>query len=58
MKLGYIRIVITTNFDRLFEQACYDCVIPPTVASSEVVEMLPLAHQRLLILKIHGGYHA
>jgi hypothetical protein len=55
---GYIRCIITTNFDRLIERAIEDEGITPTVVSTvdAVDGMLPLMHQRCVVIKIHGDY--
>lgn len=45
---GYIRIIITTNFDRLMETALADVGVVPTVLSSsdQVHGAMPLIHTR------------
>ncbi|WP_321472882.1 SIR2 family protein [uncultured Paludibaculum sp.] len=55
---GFVRVVITTNFDRLLEQALADLGIGPSLVSTpEAAEgCLPLAHSRCTILKVHGDY--
>jgi hypothetical protein len=55
---GYIRVVITTNFDRLLEQALAEIGITPTVISSvdHIRGALPLIHTRCSIIKVHGDY--
>jgi hypothetical protein len=55
---GYIRVVITTNFDRLLERALTDIGIEPVVASTPEAfhGVLPLAHSRCTILKVNGDY--
>lgn len=58
VKSGLIRVIITTNFDRLMENALRDLGIEPTVVSS--VDTLagaePITHTQCYILKIHGDY--
>ena len=56
--LGYVRIILTTNFDRLTEQAIESVGIVPTVLSSSdaIKGALPLAHQACCIIKLHGDY--
>lgn len=58
VKAGFIRVIITTNFDRLMENALRDLGIEPTVVSS--VDTLagaePITHTQCYILKIHGDY--
>lgn len=58
MAAGAIRIVITTNFDRLLEQALEARGIVPTVIGSpdQARGMIPLAHQKHCIIKVHGDY--
>jgi hypothetical protein len=55
---GHIRVIITTNFDRLMEQALEAEKVNPTVISSpaQVAGMMPLPHVNCLVLKIHGDY--
>jgi hypothetical protein len=55
---GYVRIIVTTNFDRLMEQALADVGVQATVIStSDAVQgALPLTHSRCTIVKIHGDY--
>lgn len=58
MAKGYIRVVLTTNFDPLLEQALKELGINPTViASADQVEgALPLVHAGAgpTIIKLHG----
>jgi SIR2-like domain len=55
---GYIRVVVTTNFDRLLEQALVKIGIQPVVISTadSVRGALPLAHSPCSIIKINGDY--
>ena len=55
---GYIRVLITTNFDRLLESALEGVGIQPVVISTEddAKGALPLAHSRCTILKLNGDY--
>jgi hypothetical protein len=55
---GFIRVILTTNFDRLMETALADVGIAPTVLSSpdQVHGALPLIHTRCCVFKIHGDY--
>ena len=55
---GAIRVIITTNFDRLLEQALESIGITPTVISSpDAAEgALPLTHSPCTIVKVHGDY--
>lgn len=58
VKSGHIRVIVTTNFDRLMEQALAEIGIAPTVLSTadQIQGAVPLAHQRCCIVKIHGDY--
>ena len=55
---GYVRVIVTTNFDRLVERAIEDEGITPTVLSTpDAIEgALPLVHQRCVVVKVHGDY--
>lgn len=55
---GYVRIIITTNFDRLMETALADVGVVPTVLSSpdQVHGAMPLIHTRCCVFKVHGDY--
>jgi hypothetical protein len=55
---GYIRVIITTNFDRLMEMALADVGVVPTVLSSpdQVHGAMPLIHTRCCVFKVHGDY--
>ncbi len=55
---GFIKVIITTNFDRLMESALRDAGVEPTVLSSpdHVQGMLPLIHTQCCVLKLHGDY--
>ncbi len=55
---GYVRVVITTNFDRLMEKALDAEGVVPTVISTEdqANGAMPLIHQRCCVFKVHGDY--
>ena len=55
---GYIRVIVTTNFDRLMEKALEDVGIVPTVLSSadHIQGALPLIHTKCCVVKLHGDY--
>ena len=55
---GYIRVIVTTNFDRLMEGALNDVGVVPTVFSSpdQVQGALPIVHTRCCVFKVHGDY--
>lgn len=58
VKDGYIKVIITTNFDRLLENALKDEGIEPTVISNpnHIENAVPLIHSPITILKINGDY--
>ncbi|WP_221944633.1 SIR2 family protein [Rhizobium laguerreae] len=55
---GYIKVIVTTNFDRLLENALREEGVEPTVIAS--VDALngaePLVHTSCYLLKLHGDY--
>jgi hypothetical protein len=55
---GFIRVIITTNFDRLVEQALdAEGVTPTVVSSADAAEgVTPLAHTRCMVIKVNGDY--
>ena len=55
---GYIKVIVTTNFDRLMEKALEDVGIVPTVLSSadHIQGALPLIHTKCCVVKLHGDY--
>lgn len=58
VKGGYIRVILTTNFDRLIENALHEVDITPTVISTAdaTVGALPLTHAPVTVIKLHGDY--
>jgi hypothetical protein len=58
VKDGFIRVIITTNFDRLLENALREAGVEPTVIKSEddLKGAVPLAHSRCYLVKLHGDY--
>lgn len=58
VKAGFIRVILTTNFDKLMELALQDIGIVPTVLSStdHIAGALPLVHTGCTLIKIHGDY--
>ena len=55
---GYVRVIVTTNFDRLMENALREVGVEPTVVGSpDALEGAePLTHSACYILKLHGDY--
>lgn len=58
VRRGTVRVIVTTNFDRLMEQALEAAgVSAQVIASPEAVKgMAPLAHARATLIKLHGDY--
>lgn len=56
--MGSVRVVVTTNFDRLLEAALRDVGIEPVVIASDdaIVGATPLVHSRCTVIKLHGDY--
>ena len=58
VRAGFLRVIITTNFDRLLENALREKGVEPTIVAS--VDALkgaePLAHTECYLLKLHGDY--
>lgn len=55
---GYVRVIITTNFDRLVERALEEAgVVPTVIATADAVAgAVPLVHNPCTVVKIHGDY--
>ena len=55
---GFIKVILTTNFDRLVETALTDEGVVPTILSSpdQVQGALPLIHTQCCVFKVHGDY--
>ena len=53
-----VRVIITTNFDRLLEQAIQDEGITPVILSTpdQTEGASPLVHNRCTIVKVNGDY--
>ena len=51
-------VIVTTNFDRLIEQALSDAgVNPAVIANTAAAEgALPLVHSEATVIKVHGDY--
>lgn len=58
VKRGYVRVILTTNFDRLMELALQDAGVQPTVLSSpdHIDGAMPLIHTPCTVIKVHGDY--
>ena len=55
---GFVRVIITTNFDRLIEKALEEAGVEPVVIGFEdqVKGMVPLVHTQHCLIKLHGDY--
>ena len=55
---GFIKVIITTNFDQLLETALRDEGVVPTILSSpdQVQGALPLIHTQCCVFKVNGDY--
>jgi hypothetical protein len=53
-----VRVILTTNFDRLIEQALEaEGIFPQVIATASAIEgMEPLAHARCTVIKLHSDY--
>ncbi len=58
VKRGAVRVILTTNFDRLMERALESVgVAPQVIYRPEAVQgMKPLAHAPATVIKLHGDY--
>ena len=57
---GFVKVIVTTNFDRLLEVALTDADVEPSVVSSpsSAAGTLPIAHSSCTIIKVHGDYRS
>jgi hypothetical protein len=55
---GFVRVIVTTNFDRLLEKALEQAGVTPAVISTDDAAKgsLPIAHTGCCVLKAHGDY--
>ena len=55
---GYIKVIVTTNFDRLLEVALAEIGVQPIVISSADTAhgAMPLQHSECTIIKVNGDY--
>ncbi|AZG17256.1 SIR2 family protein [Cupriavidus pauculus] len=58
VRAGYIRVILTTNFDRLMENALRDEGVEPVVVASvdALAGAVPLSHASCYLVKLHGDY--
>lgn len=55
---GFVRVILTTNFDRLTERSLEDVGVSPQVISrpAALSGLTPLQHVPVTVIKIHGDY--
>ncbi len=55
---GAVRVILTTNFDRLTERALEEAGVPPQVLHrpEQLAGATPLAHTKITVIKMHGDY--
>jgi hypothetical protein len=55
---GFVKVIVTTNFDRLMETALQDAgVVPVVISTADATRgAAPLVHQRCVVVKVHGDY--
>ncbi|HAX61400.1 MAG TPA: hypothetical protein DCX95_02415 [Elusimicrobia bacterium] len=55
---GYIKVIVTTNFDRLLEKAMEEVgIIPMVISTADSAEgAIPLTHSKCTIVKVSGDY--
>ena len=53
-----VRVVITTNFDRLIENAMREAGVEPTIIASDdaIRGATPLVQTKCMVIKVHGDY--
>ena len=55
---GYIKVILTTNFDRLMEKALEKAGVIPTIISTvdAIQGATPITHAACTLIKLHGDY--
>ncbi|MFF5846352.1 SIR2 family protein [Streptomyces massasporeus] len=57
VKRGSVKVILTTNFDRLMERALEEVGMSPQVIRDHQIDsMKPLPHSQITIIKLHGDY--
>lgn len=58
VRCGFVKVILTTNFDRLIEKSLRDAGVEPVVLSSsdDITGMMPLDHTDCCVVKLHGDY--
>jgi hypothetical protein len=57
---GYVRVVLTTNFDTLIERAFDEAGVSAQVltSASAIKARIPLVHSAVTLVKLHGDYRS
>lgn len=60
VRRGSVRVIVTTNFDGLLEQALEAASVPHQVVTTDaaVEARMPLVHAGCTVVKIHGDYRS
>jgi hypothetical protein len=55
---GYIRVILTTNFDRLLEQALAELGVVASViySADDISGAMPIEHTKCTVIKVNGDY--
>jgi hypothetical protein len=58
VRLGYVKVIVTPNFDRLVETALEEAGVTPDVLSTpdQVAGARPLHQAQVVVLKVNGDY--
>lgn len=58
VRSGHVRVILTTNFDRLLERSLEAVGVSPTVISTDdaIEGAIPITHSRCTVVKLHGDY--
>lgn len=58
VKAGHVKVIITTNFDRLVEKALEQVGVTPAVISTpdQLKGALPIQHAEVTVIKVNGDY--
>jgi hypothetical protein len=57
VRTGYVKLLLTTNFDQLLESALQEAGVPPDIVTTdEELGRMPLDHSKVYIVKLSGDY--
>jgi len=58
VKYGYVRMILTTNFDRLLELALQEeGIVPDVISNDDTLQgVMPYVHSKCTVVKLHGDY--